>query len=446
MKNKVIKKILMVSMIVTVSTGMPVVGWAADSKEETTESSNDVTKEDVIQITKDSVGAVIYDENDIKVTIQKLSHESNSGTPFFQIEYLIENNSEKDVTLIMLDSYVDDFNVGTYGGNTINAGKKGIADLSIWEKDYKPYNIDDFDVWESKIQIYNSDDMLLEKNMDIQREAFSVDSYTTENDTQEIDSEEEETKYNELQSQIDTLTAENKKLKKENKKLKKKVEKLENADQTTSTEGTESTTNDSDSTVENATQESSTVQEAVTEYSDSTTIKVVQQALNSAGYNCGTPDGVAGGKTTEAITKYETDKGITVNGVITDELLNSLNIADEVKAEAEKEAAKAEYDGNYTYDQLARNPDAYIGKSIKISGKVLQADTSGDLCYARIAMNSSYDTVIFVTYDKDLLSYRLLDDDMVTVYGTSLGVYSYEAVSGATITLPWLSANMIDLQ
>ena len=51
-------------------------------------------------------------------------------------------------------------------------------------------------------------------------------------------------------------------------------------------------------------------------------------------------------------------------------------------------------------------------------------------------MNSSYDTVIFVTYDKDLLSYRLLDDDIVTVYGTSLGVYSYEAVSGATITLP----------
>lgn len=250
----------------------------------------------------------------------------------------------------------------------------------------------------------------------------------------------------ELQSQIDTLTAENKKLKKENKKLKKKVKKLENAGQTTSTEEAESTTNDSASTVENTIQESSTVQEAMTEYSDSATIKVVQQALNSAGYNCGTPDGVAGGKTTEAITKYETDKGITVNGVITDELLNSLNIADEVKAEAEKEAAKAEYDGNYTYDQLARNPDAYIGKSIKISGKVLQADTSGDLCYARIAMNSSYDTVIFVTYDKDLLSYRLLDDDMVTVYGTSLGVYSYEAVSGATITLPWLSANMIDLQ
>ena len=286
---------------------------------------------------------------------------------------------------------------------------------------------------------------------DSEKVTIQIDSkYTIEQDlSSEIAEPEEEENLDdsdnveELKSQIESLTAENKKLKKENKKLKKKVEKLENTEQN---ESSEETTTDEPALTEENTSSEPMSQETVTEYKDSATIKVVQQALNSAGYNCGTPDGVAGGKTTEAITKYQTDKGITVNGIITDELLNSLNIADEVKAEAEKEAAKAEYDGNYTYDQLARNPDAYIGKSIKISGKVLQADTRGDLCYARIAMNSSYDTVIFVTYDKDLLSYRLLDDDIVTVYGTSLGVYSYEAVSGATITLPWLSANMIDLQ
>lgn len=263
---------------------------------------------------------------------------------------------------------------------------------------------------------------------DSEKVTIQIDSkYTIEQDlSSEIAEPEEEENLDdsdnveELKSQIESLTAENKKLKKENKKLKKKVEKLENTEQN---ESSEETTTDEPALTEENTSSEPMSQETVTEYKDSATIKVVQQALNSAGYNCGTPDGVAGGKTTEAITKYQTDKGITVNGIITDELLNSLNIADEVKAEAEKEAAKAEYDGNYTYDQLARNPDAYIGKSIKISGKVLQADTSGDLCYARIAMNSSYDTVIFVTYDKDLLSYRLLDDDIVTVYGTSLGVY-----------------------
>lgn len=211
---------------------------------------------------------------------------------------------------------------------------------------------------------------------DSEKVTIQIDSkYTIEQDlSSEIAEPEEEENLDdsdnveELKSQIESLTAENKKLKKENKKLKKKVEKLENTEQN---ESSEETTTDEPALTEENTSSEPMSQETVTEYKDSATIKVVQQALNSAGYNCGTPDGVAGGKTTEAITKYQTDKGITVNGIITDELLNSLNIADEVKAEAEKEAAKAEYDGNYTYDQLARNPDAYIGKSIKISGKVL---------------------------------------------------------------------------
>ena len=126
-------------------------------------------------------------------------------------------------------------------------------------------------------------------------------------------------------------------------------------------------------------------------------------------------------------------------------MLQALNVVEKVQDAVQKEASKGEYSGDYTYDQLARNPDTYTGNKIKISGKVLQADSSGDICYARVAMNNSYDTVIFVTYDKDLLSYRLLEDDKITVYGTSLGVYSYEAVSGATITIPWLNADMIEM-
>lgn len=34
---------------------------------------------------------------------------------------------------------------------------------------------------------------------------------------------------------------------------------------------------------------------------------------------------------------------------------------------------------------------------------------------------------------------------MITIYGTSWGLYSYEAVSGATITIPWLEAAIIEM-
>lgn len=184
---------------------------------------------------------------------------------------------------------------------------------------------------------------------------------------------------------------------------------------------------------------------APVEYKDATTIRIVQQALNEAGYNCGNPDGVAGSGTASAITQYQTDKGLTVNGLVTDELVQSLGVVEKVQEAVEFEQSKAEYRTDLTYDQMARNPDTYITEKIQISGKVLQAETSDDLCYARVAMNSDYDTVVFVTYDKDLLGYRLLEDDQITVYGTSYGVYSYEAVSGATITIPWLMADMIEM-
>lgn len=58
------------------------------------------------------------------------------------------------------------------------------------------------------------------------------------------------------------------------------------------------------------------------------TIKLVQNTLNNLGYDCGTPDGIAGSKTSSAIQNYQTDKGLSVTGNITDELLNSLGIVD----------------------------------------------------------------------------------------------------------------------
>ena len=79
------------------------------------------------------------------------------------------------------------------------------------------------------------------------------------------------------------------------------------------------------------------------QYSDKSTVKVVQETLNAAGYNCGTPDGVAGAKTTEQINKYETEKGLAVNGIITDQLLESLGIADQLEEQAKIEAEKASY-------------------------------------------------------------------------------------------------------
>ena len=489
MRNRVVRQLLMVCMATVLSVSMPMASWAADSKKKTEESSKEEKKDGGIEITKDSVGTTVYDENDVKVTIQKLSHEENYGNPFFQIEYMIENNSSKDVTISMYDSYVDDFNVSTYGGNTVNAGKKGIADLSVWENDFKPYDIEDFKIWDATLKISDTDDVLLEINVVAQRDAFTGDSAA--GDTQESDTEgtEVDAKNDELSQKIETLETQNTELEDKNKELENKnnelesknselesknqelenknselesknkelEDKLNQAEEEKKQEETEPTAAPTEAPAEDTPAPEPTEEPAqeeavpeaeqkpVVEYKDATTIRIVQQALNDAGYNCGNPDGVAGGKTTEAVTKYQTDKGLTVNGLVTDELLQALNVVDKVQDAVQKEASKGEYGADYSYDQLARNPDTYKNQKIKISGKVLQAEYDDDICYARIAMNNNYDTVVFVTYSSDLLSYRLLEDDKVTVYGVSYGVYSYKAVSGATITIPWLNADMIEM-
>lgn len=61
-------------------------------------------------------------------------------------------------------------------------------------------------------------------------------------------------------------------------------------------------------------------------YSDSETIKRVQEALNSKGYDCGTPDGDKGPKTTSVIQQYQTDNGLDATGEIDDALLSNLGI------------------------------------------------------------------------------------------------------------------------
>ncbi len=59
---------------------------------------------------------------------------------------------------------------------------------------------------------------------------------------------------------------------------------------------------------------------------DASVIQQVQQALNNAGFDCGTPDGIAGNKTAEAVRSYQEAKGMTVDGQISDDLLAWLGI------------------------------------------------------------------------------------------------------------------------
>ena len=65
------------------------------------------------------------------------------------------------------------------------------------------------------------------------------------------------------------------------------------------------------------------------EYTDKETIQSVQTALNEAGYDCGTPDGIAGKNTQAAISAFQKDNSLNETGTATHELLLALGIIEE---------------------------------------------------------------------------------------------------------------------
>lgn len=57
---------------------------------------------------------------------------------------------------------------------------------------------------------------------------------------------------------------------------------------------------------------------------DQETVQSAQEALNALGYDCGTPDGIVGSKTTAAVESYQQANSLDVTGNITEELVDSL--------------------------------------------------------------------------------------------------------------------------
>ena len=456
MKKKTVTKLLTMCMVASLSVGTPVITWASD-----TGTTNQKSAEsDSIEVSVKSPTPVIWDEEDVIVKVQDTHYDDNSGNPFYQIEFMVENNSSVDVRIGGGNACVDDFQVPDYtSSSSVIAGKKGICNESIWTKDFSKAGIDDFEKWELTLTLYKDDTEVSSKTLNIAKEVFEneentsdIDNIEEKSDTEESEKsetvdanvEELQTENAELKEKNSELESQYKDLKEENKKLKQQVKKLKESRNESDTETTqEETTPAADAEVTEAPTENT---QPDTEYKDATTIRIVQQALNEAGYNCGTPDGLIGGKTTEAITAYQTQKGISVNGLVTDELLQSLGVVEKVQEAVKAEASKAEYSADYTYDQLSRNPDTYKGKKMKFTGKVLQTGDAGDnMTYARIKINNDINTVMFITYMNDLLGYRLLEDDNITVYGTSCGIYSYKSVGAGTISIPWIHADIIEM-
>ncbi|MGN9778052.1 hypothetical protein ACTMS0_20150 [Micromonospora sp. H33] len=93
---------------------------------------------------------------------------------------------------------------------------------------------------------------------------------------------------------------------------------------------------------------------------------------------------------------------------------------------------------------IAKNPDAYIGKTYVVFGRVTQFDAAtgvdsfrADVGHKRMADEYDYETNTMLSGDSDDLE-NLVEDDIFRANVTVLGSYSYETQIGGETTVPML--------
>lgn len=93
------------------------------------------------------------------------------------------------------------------------------------------------------------------------------------------------------------------------------------------------------------------------------------------------------------------------------------------------------------FKTLSRNPDKYIGNRYTFTGEVIQVmeESSSNTVHLRLDITKTsygYSDTIYVVGELDNSGDRILEDDIITIWGDCGGLYSYESVLGSTVTLP----------
>ena len=143
----------------------------------------------------------------------------------------------------------------------------------------------------------------------------------------------------------------------------------------------------------------------------------------------------------EVVTDYTMDKEIKLEAGGTGEAtITAFGATTKLKVECSTltEAQFKEKCKTRGYKDLLRK--ASYAEYTKIYGKVVQDCGKG---YYRITSGgSAWDNVYMVTV---LSNDTLVEDDWVTCYGVTTGIYTYETVMGASQKVPWLTAKYVEI-
>lgn len=139
---------------------------------------------------------------------------------------------------------------------------------------------------------------------------------------------------------------------------------------------------------------------------------------------------------TENEDEYESISGYDVRFFDQHEMKNAYTI-EEILAYYKKEAV--------SYKELEKNSAKYEGTPISFTGEVLQIqeeelEVTNINTEVRLAINGDINQVVYVTFQDAFGMEGIVNEDMISVYGTLSGSVTYESVAGHQITIPSMDA------
>ena len=99
------------------------------------------------------------------------------------------------------------------------------------------------------------------------------------------------------------------------------------------------------------------------------------------------------------------------------------------------------------FKTLARQPETYIMAPIKTTGTVIQVieGTDGHTEY-RVADANNYDLIYYITYTRKNGESRILENDIIDIYGLYEGLITYKSTLSGNITIPNIEAIYISIK
>lgn len=107
----------------------------------------------------------------------------------------------------------------------------------------------------------------------------------------------------------------------------------------------------------------------------------------------------------------------------------------------------------YNYKDIYRYAEDYKGKYVKYTGEVIQVmeDTYGTIKMYTLRVDVTktdygYKDTVYVRYFPMENAPRILQNDIITVYGELDGLETYTSIMGGSVTIPSITSNYVEIQ